>query len=67
MPDCPTSQDLERLLAGELTEPSVRAHVAGCRPCQSVLETLSDDPALGQWLAGQALANLREAIRLLIK
>jgi hypothetical protein len=38
MADCPTPPDLQRLLAGELIEPSLRVHVGKCCDCQSILE-----------------------------
>jgi WD40 repeat protein/tetratricopeptide (TPR) repeat protein/tRNA A-37 threonylcarbamoyl transferase component Bud32 len=52
--NCPTTEILSQLLAGDLDETaaqSVDAHVRECSSCQSTLDRLSDDTELRQWAA----------------
>ncbi len=49
MKSCPSPDTLVDLLSGTLSEPvaqALRAHVGACRPCQVLLDQLSDDPDL---------------------
>jgi tetratricopeptide (TPR) repeat protein/tRNA A-37 threonylcarbamoyl transferase component Bud32 len=51
---CPSSESLENFLAGGLAEAaadSIRAHLHDCARCQTLLDQLSDDPELRQWLS----------------
>jgi serine/threonine-protein kinase len=54
MHPCPSSEVLRQLLDGDLPEPTVTAvsdHVAGCRPCQAVLDKLCEETDLRGWRA----------------
>jgi WD40 repeat protein/serine/threonine protein kinase len=49
MADCPSSETLQQLLAEVLPEgqaQSLREHLAGCAPCQAVVDGLFDSPDL---------------------
>jgi WD40 repeat protein len=54
MKDCPSAQELEQLLADQLSEPlksEVETHVEGCAACRYRLERLANDTPLDEALA----------------
>ena len=49
MADCPSSETLQQLLAETLPDEQaqrLREHLAGCAPCQTLLDRLFDSPEL---------------------
>jgi WD40 repeat protein/serine/threonine protein kinase len=77
MADCPSSETLQQLLAETLPDEQaqrLREHLAGCAPCQALVDGLFDNPELRrlasegwpeQWMAPQEphLARVLEKLR----
>lgn len=67
MSPCPSRDQVEQLLAGEMTEQeacSLEAHIHGCKACQELIARLTEEPQTDAWrrlLRGGDAAHLTDA------